>query len=34
MTFDNIVSISKDENIELLLIAGDLFQSSNMDKDT
>lgn len=33
MTFDNIVSICKDENIELLLIAGDLFQSSNMDKD-
>lgn len=33
MTFDNIVSICKDENIKLLLIAGDLFQSSNMDND-
>lgn len=34
MTFDKIVSICKDENIDLLLIAGDLFQSSNMDKDS
>ena len=31
MTFDNIVHICKEENIELLLIAGDLFQSSNVD---
>lgn len=34
MTFDNIVSICKNENIDVLLIAGDLFQSSNMDKDS
>ncbi|MDP4179275.1 MAG: DNA repair exonuclease [Bacillota bacterium] len=33
MTFDKIVSICGEENIQLLLIAGDLFQSSNMDKD-
>ena len=33
MTFDNIVSICKDESIQLLLIAGDLFQGSNMDKN-
>ena len=32
MTFDKIVSICKDENIQVLLIAGDLFQSSNMDE--
>nr|WP_319488805.1 DNA repair exonuclease [uncultured Caproiciproducens sp.] len=31
MTFDRIVSMCKTESVELLLIAGDLFESSNTD---
>ncbi len=34
MTFDRIISICKDESIELLLIAGDLFESCNVDTET
>jgi exonuclease SbcD len=33
ITFYNIVSICKEENIKLLLIAGDLFDGSNTDKN-
>ncbi len=33
ITFYRIVSICKEENIELLLIAGDLFEGSNTDKN-
>lgn len=33
MTFDKIVSICKSQNIGLLLIAGDLFESSNIEKE-